>query len=273
MLRRAVDAWPIALVAGGIFLLLAVPRAMPQIEGATYLGSDKCKVCHQKLIQPPVYDAWAATLHAKQKAAPDDPPEVKYRYTTGFDPATGQSVEQGVACEDCHGPGSKHGTAENLTDREKAKATTVRPQQLSPEQQMSLCGACHSVGEMPTGEKYPQGFTPGKTLQDLGWKLAADPGTTRLRQYNDMMSSGTRHIENGVTCVKCHTTHGDIKAPPQLLEPINALCTQEGCHPPGYEDLKHAEAAGQTVTPDMTCGDCHMPDKHHIFVPPEHETK
>ncbi len=269
MLRSALNAWPIILVAGGIVLLLSLSHALPQVEGAHYLGSDKCKVCHQKLIQPPVYDAWAERIHSQQEAADDAAPEEKYRRTTGFDPETGKSMAQGVGCENCHGPGSNHAKAENLTDREKAKTTIVRPQELDDDGQLSVCGACHSVGQMPTGEKYPKGFVPGMELEDLNWELAEDPGDTRLRQLNDIQQS--MHVENGVTCITCHTSHGEKKTDPLLREPIKTLCTQEGCHPPDHQDFKHAQAAGHEVTPDMTCSNCHMPEKHHIFVPPAHE--
>ena len=67
-------------------LLLISPRgvlAQAKGGGATYVGDDACKGCHEDR-----YKAFAATVHGK-KAVPGNPANKE-------------------GCESCHGPGSVH---------------------------------------------------------------------------------------------------------------------------------------------------------------------
>jgi hypothetical protein len=88
------------------------PLAQPP-EGQTYIGTKECAACHFDQFM-----VWRTTPHAK---AFEIMPE-KYRtdanclkcHSTGFGQPTGfKSLQEtpnlvGNACENCHGPGSKH---------------------------------------------------------------------------------------------------------------------------------------------------------------------
>ena len=245
---------PVALIVFVGGAILSGRRTTAQEAGTgTYLGSGKvCGMCHK-----PENTVWTETLHARQKAAPDAAPDVKYRHTTGCD-ALGDKAEEGVSCEACHGPGQPHMKAP-LTGK---KGTAVNPATIKdPLAAIAICGQCHSQGAMPDGTKYPKGYVPGKPLPE-GYKLAATvEGDTRLRQLNDMQQS--KHIEKGVTCVTCHTSHAGMAAKPQLRKALNDLCND--CHG-AQADMQHSKNA----KPDSKCSDCHMPDKRHVFTtPPE----
>jgi len=243
--------WPLALASGTVLLLLSRPGAAPQIEGAKFLGTKACKLCHQTMVQTKVYDAWAQTKHAQAK--PDDgaPPDEVYRRVTAYDPQTGRYKEAGVNCEDCHGPSSLHVAAALEQDKK-----TLNPAKLTPAQALSICGNCHSQGTTADGAKYPKGFQPGQDLMKI-WTLAPEVvGDTRLRQLNDLQKS--KHLQNDVTCITCHTPHGVAKAAPLLREELNTLCLN--CH-----DGTKAHKCTQNFPPEQKCSECHMPQKRHVF--------
>ena len=100
-------------------------RQLPTPNGAAYVGSEACKVCH-----PTAYDAWTKTRHFQAwdtlvKAEADPTrygwPVTKYpdcvschvvgfREQTGFVSAEDTPNLTAVGCERCHGPGSAHMT-------------------------------------------------------------------------------------------------------------------------------------------------------------------
>ncbi len=235
----------------GAVILRSHRGAAQEAPPAEYVGKGKtCGMCHKEQ-----HAAWSQTFHAKQKAASEAAADVKFRHMTGYD-ADGDKAEQGVSCQACHGPGGPHMKA-SLTAK---KDSSINPQKLKdPLAAVALCGQCHSQGAMPDGTKYPKGYVPGKKLPE-GYALAATvEGDTRLRQLNDMQQS--KHVEKGVTCITCHTAHGGIKAKPQLRKPLNELCND--CHA-AQADMTHAKDA----KPDSKCGECHMPEKRHVFKAP-----
>jgi len=72
---------------------------------ATYVGADKCKMCHKDQ-----HASWLETKHAKAFAAlkPEEQkkPECVKCHITG---ETAEKVSlEGVQCEACHGPGSEY---------------------------------------------------------------------------------------------------------------------------------------------------------------------
>lgn len=88
----------LALVA--LFAGSAMSQAKP-----TFVGADKCKMCHKDN-----YTSWAETKHAKAFAAlkPEEQkkPECVKCHMTG---STAENVAlEGVQCEACHGAGSEY---------------------------------------------------------------------------------------------------------------------------------------------------------------------
>jgi hypothetical protein len=119
----------VALVGLGALVANAAP---------TYIGADKCKMCHK--VQ---FDSWVAIgTHSKalEKAKASTNPK--------FDPsclgchATNKAdTSKGVECEACHGAGSDFKTLSVMKDRTKAEAAgLVIPTQVT-------CGKCHDGKE------------------------------------------------------------------------------------------------------------------------------
>ncbi|MEM9643942.1 MAG: multiheme c-type cytochrome [Planctomycetota bacterium] len=93
-----------------------------------------------------------------------------------FDP---QTVELGISCEACHGPGAQHIAANQNPLTRYAKRITggkdptiVNPANLDHVRSSSICGSCHSIRLFEDFEKYVQWakdgfeFRPGDDLFD-----------------------------------------------------------------------------------------------------------
>lgn len=93
----------------------------PGQAGATYVGPDTCKTCHNAApASAQKGHAITASLTTKPAAVYDE-----WHDTTHF--------KKGVTCENCHGPGSKHAAA-------PSKDTILTfPNSTSP----IVCGQCH----------------------------------------------------------------------------------------------------------------------------------
>jgi hypothetical protein len=99
--------------------------------GASYVGAEKCKLCHRA-----VYESWARTAHARasESTAPAEERCLSCHATRGRE-------LPGVSCESCHGPGSDYSAPEVMIDPEKAEmAGLIR---LSIE----VCERCHENDE------------------------------------------------------------------------------------------------------------------------------
>ena len=93
--------------------------AVPTIPGATYVGSDTCKSCHEDLGKH-----FATNPHSHLLAE-----------------KTAVAGVEAHGCESCHGPGSAH--VEGGGDVTKI----IRPDKLSPRQASAICQTCHQAGE------------------------------------------------------------------------------------------------------------------------------
>jgi hypothetical protein len=120
------------VLVAGMLVALGVLAAQATAEG-TYIGADKCKMCHK--IQ---HTSWLETKHAKAteagKAAKDRAwgPDCLACHVTNKDEAMA-----GVQCEACHGPGSDYKSIQVMKDRAKAVAAGM----IIPTQ--ATCDRCH----------------------------------------------------------------------------------------------------------------------------------
>lgn len=105
-------------------------------------------------------------------------------HTTGYVPEGNQLglpglvgvwAEDGVGCEECHGPGSNH-----VNDPYLVKAEINRDSQ--------MCAACHSIGELTTIE-------------------ASDGFIHDRQQYDELFESKKRVMD----CIDCHNPHETVK--------------------------------------------------------------
>ncbi len=140
----------------------------------------------------------------------------------------GAGHEGGVRCESCHGPGFQHLAA---VGKGTPQQGVISPAHLSPDQQLELCGACH------TGFTYQSDPLP----QDL---LVSNQ-VNALRRAECFIQSGKQ-----LTCTKCHDPHQDS---PRVEETTITTCVS--CHSTARSD--HASIC--PVNRTANCIGCHMP--------------
>jgi nitrate/TMAO reductase-like tetraheme cytochrome c subunit len=101
-------------------------------EGPTYIGVDKCKMCHKG-----AHTSWQGTAHAK--AIERLKPEERSKAECLKCHATGGKAEMpGVQCEACHGPGSEYKSLQVMKD----KAASLAAGLILPDEQ--TCLGCHA---------------------------------------------------------------------------------------------------------------------------------
>jgi len=190
--------------------------------------------------------------------------------------------EINVACEACHGPGSRHvewakqarppyspqndkglvvlksrwNEAWKFTAADAASAQRDRPADAAA---MNTCAACHARRSTIT-----ESGTPGAPLEDthrLALLSAPDyyaDGQQREEVYVWSSFLQTRMYQRGVTCMDCHESHA-LK----LRAEGNALCLR--CHSAAAFDTEkhHFHKAGSK---GALCVECHMPEQNYMVV-------
>jgi len=165
----------------------------------------------------------------------------------------GATVEHGVSCENCHGPGRPHLAAFATHSKNLG---ILNPDKLPVAEQWRPCMQCHA------GSSYVADPLP----DDL---LISDQ-VTALSNSECWRESGGQ-----ITCTNCHNPHQD--APRPVLE-ARAVKTCLRCHSTAV--AKHAAIC--PVNRTTGCVGCHMPDQirgafviadHWVRVHPEQNVK
>jgi tetratricopeptide (TPR) repeat protein len=191
--------------------------------------------------------------------------------------------EINVACEACHGPGSKHvawasarSTAGADTDLTKGLVATRRasgggdweivdgtPRWTGPPRRAAdteACASCHARSRPITSHQEPGSAlldTQVPALLDVGLYHADGQVLDEVFEYGSFTQS--KMHQAGVTCSDCHDPHST-----RLLRgPGNATCAR--CHLPATFDAPshHRHQAG---TEAALCVNCHMPQKNYMVV-------
>ena len=205
-------------------------------------------------------------------------------------PAADGSFAEGIDCQRCHGPGSRH---VQLASRAKAskpeiRSAIVNPANLSPELRMDVCMQCHletTSAELPgmirRFEREPYSFRPGQKLG--AYMVYFDQPVEAGRQgkfeivgqaYRLRQSMCFRKSQGRLTCTSCHNPHHAPRGT-AAVEQYRARCI--ACHV-SLSGAKHANAS------EADCVSCHMPrrrteDAVHIVMtdhlisrsPPAHD--
>lgn len=122
-----------------------------------YIGNTKCKMCHNTKTKGAIWDKWASTKHAtayatlaneeskkiaKEKSIKDPQKDAKCLvcHVTGYGQSTGDkySLEEGVGCEACHGPGEHYWSMKVMKDKKLALENGL----VEPDEK--LCATCHN---------------------------------------------------------------------------------------------------------------------------------
>jgi predicted CXXCH cytochrome family protein len=206
--------------------------APPSIAGASFIGSEACSECHEK-INRDFKTADHAKLQAKGKNAVD------------------------MGCESCHGPGSKH------KESGGEDGTIVNPHK-SPE----TCFQCHLDKKAEFSLPYAHPVLAGKMTcsdcHDPHKGNAVKGGGTQLHGNNETCAechkAQTQHfifshdaVKEG--CSTCHNPHGSVNQ--KMLTQRNAtLCLK--CHFDSHTGLG-VNGGGAAISGQMGPSGSHGP--------------
>ena len=136
---------------------LPAPADAKQAAGPKYVGSAACGQCHKGEAMGHQYSVWRASPHARGWAAlgtpkgyeaaarrklegdPSRHPDCLKCHSTGYGAARlpSSTVDEGVGCEACHGPGGDYMAEAVMRDPRAARTAGLNP---SPRQ---ACAGCH----------------------------------------------------------------------------------------------------------------------------------
>lgn len=134
----------LVFLLGMVFIFSTIVLA----QDAKYVGAAKCKMCHNKPEKGGQYASWTAGPHAKAmsvlKADEAKNPKCLKCHSTaaGADQSLVATitVEEGVSCESCHGPGSLYKVATTMKDMKLAMSKGL----IMPDEK--VCKKCHNEG-------------------------------------------------------------------------------------------------------------------------------
>lgn len=155
------------VLASGLFLSYALAQEKAPAGKATttkatfqYIGSGKCKLCHNTVSSGKQYDKWLSTKHAKAYATlaseeskkiakekgiadPQKSEKCLKCHVTAFTVPAAQkaatlTLEEGVGCEACHGPGEKYKDMKIMKDRKLSMENGL----ILPTEK--ICVTCHN---------------------------------------------------------------------------------------------------------------------------------
>ena len=239
---------PIGLLLGlaGLVLIAGLclgtrgEAAAPAIPGATFVGSETCKGCHEDQFKK-----LDATLHSRVLGE------------------RGRTALQQQACESCHGPGSKH--LEDQTN--PAYSVRFGPKSgHSVADRNAVCLQCHQKGK----RAFWQGSSHElrdvscttchsvKNPKSLKAQLAA-PDQLALCKQCHLVSVGQQanwsHMpvrEGKMQCSSCHNVHGTVTEKLIVDNSINENCYR--CHTD-----KRGPFLWEHAPVRESCMNCHKP--------------
>ena len=189
-----------------------------------------------------------------------------------------------VACEACHGPGSRHVALAQAAPRavdaslglvarfesgaawvaDPATGAAHRAVRRKSDVELETCAVCHS-----RRAQLVEGYAPGQPLADthlpalLTAGLYQADGQMQDEVYNYGSFLQSKMHANGVSCSDCHEPHS-LK----LRVPGNAVCSQ--CHAAlRYDTERHHHHAARS--PGSSCAACHMPVRTYMVVHRRHD--
>jgi len=168
------------------------------------------------------------------------------------------SIIYGIDCERCHGPALEHVRFHQANPTVKTATFITRISSLSRQQQLDLCGMCHSGNDQEL-QRSLFDFVPGDTLTHFYYP---NFGTTAREpdvhgQQLQLLRLSKCFAASDITCSTCHSTHKD----PEPTIAYNSKCMN--CHQGSAhatDVMKENEQRKRDFNlASNTCIDCHMP--------------
>lgn len=177
------------------------------------------------------------------------------------------TVENGIECERCHGPGSIHvqekfeGHLVNTKD--SIDYTIVNPAKLPRDLQTELCQRCHMQGITVLNEgKTFFDFKPGMKLNEVMNvfmpRYTTDQTFIMASHADRLKQSQCYQNTSTLTCITCHNPHVSVKETPQAT--FNNTCIT--CHHQTCTEKKEL-----IVEAENNCVQCHMPLSNAMDIP------
>lgn len=165
---------------------------------------------------------------------------------------TPSSLILGVSCERCHGPGKDHVEFHHANPDEKKPHQISVPSKLSREQQMDVCGQCHTGETIPKVEAGFQ-FRPGDRLDDHYKPLEGhDESANSVHTSNQVarISLSECFKQSEMACAECHDPHQNERGKTALFSKRCQTCHES-------EHCGMSDELGSRISDN--CIDCHMP--------------
>ena len=169
-------------------------------------------------------------------------------------------LENGIACERCHGAGSDHiaSFSAQRTTPVRPGAKMQNPAKLAPAARDSICAQCHLSGEVRVSRpgKEDKALTAGGLLADdlTVFVRAGSPSDLRVTSHveNLAQSACKRASGDKLWCGTCHDPH-TAPEPSEKAAYFRGKCLS--CHQ--TQDCHATEEARRAN--DDSCIACHMP--------------
>lgn len=184
---------PVAAALAAFALgVTSAPAAEGEAAGQ-YVGVGKCKLCHKKPEEGAQYDIWLKSGHAKAfetLASPEakaeaakhgiadpqkDPKCLKCHSTAAavMDDLANQKItlEEGVSCESCHGPGSGYYKKKTMEDLAAGTVDAKSVGLVKPTE--AVCKTCHT----PEGNSFYKEFVFAEYVKKIAHPIPPKAGS------------------------------------------------------------------------------------------------
>lgn len=169
-------------------------------------------------------------------------------------------VDNGTACEGCHGPGSHHANSPEI----KKLDTVYNPARDYDDRRAGMsCGQCHNRGKSIDGQfGYADTYTVG---DELTYHYVTVTPEKNAKEFWPDGSSKSHHQQfidfqksvmysKGVKCWSCHDPHKPLAGNSSSLRLTgNRLC--ESCH----SEISGGRNLSHSLHDNGNCQGCHMP--------------
>ena len=187
-----------------------------------------------------------------------------------------QWSEINVACEACHGPGSKHVALAQAKKYSKSNTGFSHQLPQSPNWQfkqgesiaqpigeknrdhINMCGNCHALRTQLMDNSLGEDFHDSSHLQLLNQPSYFSDGQIREEVFVLGSFLQSKMHAKGVNCSNCHNPHSG-----KVIIEGNGLCNQ--CHKPQVYDVPGHHHHPENST-GSACVNCHMPNRTYMQV-------